>query len=147
MKARVKSQDHINLDGVSLGTASIIVRALKLLVEYEEGNEVTTGLGVTAHMEIENAIEEAEAMKDGVSKELRKKRRDEKKAEAKVMKSDPIALFGDESPVSEIEDELERLESAAEAKYQDGHIENQAGYMGSDQHKEDLATSNSDRCG
>lgn len=88
MKARVKAQDHINLDAVGIGTASIIVRALKLLVEYEAGNEVTAGLGVTAYIEIEAAIEEAEAMKLGVAKELRKKRREEVKAEAKVITSE-----------------------------------------------------------
>lgn len=128
MKARVKAQDHINLDAVGIGTASIIVRALKLLVEYEAGNEVTRGLGMTAVSEIEAAIEEAEAMKDGVIKELRKKRRDEVKGEAKAVKTDIGELFASKDPLDQdmAEAAMEAIAQKAENDYMEGSLDNQA---------------------
>ena len=141
MKARVKGCDHINLDAIGLGTAVTICEALKLYAEYHRDNEVKNGLGYTAMVELEAAIEEAESIRDGVSKELRKQRRQEVKAGRKIMKTDISEILGKD------EDILETLESEAEANYQESHIENQAGYMGSEQQAADLAEVATDRCG
>lgn len=141
MKARVKGCDHINLDAIGLGTAVTICEALKLYAEYHHGNEVKNGLGYTAQVELEAAIEEAEAIRDGVSKELRKQRRQELKSERKILKTDISDILGKD------EDAIDEMEAKAEANYQESHIENQAGYMGSDQQAADLVEASSDRCG